>query len=426
MVAMLDTEIALRRRDSEDLTVEIPPPSELLDRVRALPAGAPLLERLPAEPPVYLVGGAVRDLLLKRQPLELDLVVEGDPERVTALLGGTRRVHDRFKTSSVMHDGFRYDLAQARTETYPRPGALPEVKPAGLAEDLGRRDFTVNAMALALVGERMGELTLVPNALEDLEAGLLRVLHDRSFIDDPTRLLRMARYSARLGFSVEPQTAELAREAVDAGALATVSGARVGAELRLLACEPDPVAAIGKLGELGLDTAIDPDFGLQDPALANRALALLPDDGRPDRLVLAVATARMPVPRLMALLSALAFKAVDRDIIFNAATRVDAVAAELARATRPSEIAAAADGASPELIALAGALGPASQAWDWLTQLREVQLQIDGSDLLAAGVTSGPAIGRGLRAARAAKLDGRAPDQDSELAEALRAARPSG
>jgi tRNA nucleotidyltransferase (CCA-adding enzyme) len=266
----------------------------------------------------------------------------------------------------------------------------------------------------------------VPNALEDLEAGLLRVLHDRSFIDDPTRLLRMARYSARLGFSVEPQTAELAREAVDAGALATVSGTRVGAELRLLACEPDPVAAIGKLGELGLDTAIDPDFGLQDPALANRALALLPDDGRPDRLVLAVATARMPVPRLRALLSALAFKAVDRDIIFNAATRVDAVAAELARATRPSEIAAAADGASPELIAIAGALGPASQAWDWLTQLREVQLQIDGSDLLAAGVTSGPAIGRGLRAARAAKLDGRAPDQDSELAEALRAARPSG
>jgi tRNA nucleotidyltransferase (CCA-adding enzyme) len=395
-------------------------------RLRALPAAGPLLERLPGQPPVYLVGGAVRDLLLSRQPRELDLVVEGDPDPVADSLGGTRRVHDRFKTSSVQLGDFRYDLAQARAETYSRPGALPDVRPAGLSEDLQRRDFTVNAAALALGGEHAGEITAVPAALEDLGDGVLRVLHDRSFIDDPTRLLRLARYAARLGFSGDPHTLELVRDAVSAKALATVTGTRLGAELRLLAREPDPVAATAKLRELGLDRAMDPDLGLKDPALAERAIALLPPDGRPDRLVLAVAAHRIPAARLADWLAALSFSTGDRDVILRAANDARAVADALARATRPSEIAAAAEGASPELIAFAGALGPAEQARDWLTDLRHVRLQIDGSDLIAAGVANGPAIGRGLRAARAAKLDGWTSDRGSELAAALRAAGTSG
>jgi tRNA nucleotidyltransferase (CCA-adding enzyme) len=386
----------------------------------------PLLERLPAQPPVYLVGGAVRDLLLEREPRELDLVVEGDPEVVARRLGGTRRVHDRFKTSSVVLDGFRYDLAQARTESYSRPGALPDVEPAGLAQDLGRRDFTVNAIAVALGGQGPGELVAVPGAIEDLDAGVLRVLHDRSFHDDPTRLLRLARYGARLGFAGDPHTLDLGHEAVNSGALATVSGSRLGAELRLLADEPDPVAAMTALRELGLDTAIDPELGLEDPDLARRALALLPQDGRRDRLVLALAGTRIPAARLASRLDSLSFNAGDREAIVDAAGRSAAVAAALARAARPSEIAEAADGASAELMAIAGALGPQAQARDWLSGLREVKLEIDGSDLLRAGVPNGPAVGQGLRAARAAKLDGRATDRASELAEALRAAEAKG
>ncbi len=416
----------MRRSDREDLTVEIPPPPELMAQIRALPAAAPLLERLPDQPPVYLVGGAVRDLLLERQPRELDLVVEGDPELVARRLGGTRRVHDRFKTSSVVLDGFRYDLAQARAESYSRPGALPDVEPAGLAQDLGRRDFTVNAIAAALGGQRPGELVAVPGAIEDLEAGRLRVLHDRSFNDDPTRLLRLARYAARLGFAGDSHTLELGREAVNSGALATLSGSRLGAELRLLAAEPDPVAAMATLRELGLETAIDPEFGLEDPALARRALALLPPDGRRDRVVLALAGARIPAARLASRLESLAFNAGDRDAILDAASRSEAVAAALARAALPSEIAEAAAGASAELLAIAGALGPEAQARDWLSRLREVELEIDGSDLLQAGIRSGPAIGVGLRAARAAKLDGRTTGRASELAEALRAAEAKG
>jgi tRNA nucleotidyltransferase (CCA-adding enzyme) len=394
--------------------------------VRALPASAPLLERLGDKPPVYLVGGAVRDLLLGRQPAELDLVVDGDPGVVADRLGGARRVHDRFNTSSVDLDGFRYDLARARSETYSRPGALPDVGPAGLNDDLERRDFTVNAMAIALGGERAGEFVAVPTAVEDLEGEILRVLHDRSFLDDPTRLLRLARYAARLQFDVEPHTLALARAAVAGGALATVSGARVGAELRLLASEPDPLAALSALADLHLDTAIDPDFGLTDQALAQRALTLLPEDGRPDRLVLALAARRVPPSRLGALLDTLSFNAGDRDVIRQAATGAQTMSGALAAARRPSEIAAAAEGAPPELIAFAGALGVREPAGQWLTRLRHIRLAIDGSDLLAAGVPSGPALGRGLRAALAAKLDGRASDPASELAEALRAARVSG
>lgn len=408
------------RPTGEDAAVSLPGKPELLARLRALPAGRPLVERLGGEPGVLVVGGGVRDLLLGGAPADLDLVVEGDPARAWERLGGEVRVHDRFGTSTVTVAGFTYDLAQPRRETYSHPGALPEVSRASLEEDLGRRDFTVNAIALGLAD---GELRAFPGALDDLLARRLRVLHDRSFVDDPTRLLRLARYRGRLGFEIDARTRALVKEAIDGGALSTVSGPRIGHELRLLAAEPDPVAALLAMRELGLDTALAPGFGLTDPGLARRALALLPPDGRPDQLVLAVAARAMDREELRGLLDRLAFGAGERETILAAATRSDALAGMLARARRPSEIAAAAGAAPPEAVALAGALGPAQPASEWLEGLRHVKLQIDGGDLMAAGVPEGPALGRGLRAALAAKLDGEAPTREDELAAALEAAR---
>jgi tRNA nucleotidyltransferase (CCA-adding enzyme) len=395
---------------------------KLLEQAIALPAARPLISRLPNAPRVHLVGGAVRDLLLGGAPTDLDLAVEGDAAAFATSLGGDVRVHDRFGTSTVVLDGFTYDIARTRRETYAEPGALPDVEPARLAEDLERRDFTVNAIALALAGDNAGELTLAPRACEDLRAHRLRVLHDRSFIDDPTRLLRLVRYTTRLGFEIESHTRALAKRAISAGAVGTVTGSRLGAELRLLAREPDPVGALLGLRELGLDAAIRPGFGLDDEYLARRALALLPDDGRPDRLALAVAARGIAAPELSALLDGLAFEAEDRDAIVSAATRADRVAGALRAARSPSEIAASLTGAPPELVALAGALGAERQAREWLDQLRHVRLVIDGGDLLAAGVPEGPAVGRGLRAALAAKLDRRAAGREQELAEALHAA----
>jgi tRNA nucleotidyltransferase (CCA-adding enzyme) len=396
---------------------------ELLQSVRSLPAGAQLLTRLGGEPDVYLVGGSVRDILLGGRPFDLDLVVETDPDTVATRLGGEVVAHDRFGTATVTAGGFDYDIARARTETYARPGALPDVTPASLEQDLRRRDFTVNALALALGGPQIGELIALPGALDDLDARLLRVLHDRSFIDDPTRMLRLARYSSRLGFEIEPQTRALALDAARGGALTTVSGPRIGAELRLLAREHDPLAALGALAGLELDRAIDPRFGIEDAEHGRRGLELLPEDGRRDRLALALAARRIPAGELVSLLDSLGFEAGDRDAVVAAATRADELAEALTAAERPSQIAEAASGAGPELVALAGALGPADAARKWLDELRHVGLEIGGEDLIAAGVPQGPAVGRGLRAALAARLDGQANGREQELSAALEGAR---
>jgi tRNA nucleotidyltransferase (CCA-adding enzyme) len=383
-----------------------------------------LAERLGADfaPPVALVGGAVRDLLLGGEPIDLDLAVEGPLEPVIERLGGTLRDHDRFGTATLAYGGGQLDLARARRETYRHPGALPHVEPADLLTDLARRDFTVNAIALVLTGVDRDRLLSVPGARGDLETRRLRVLHDESFRDDPTRLLRLARYAGRLGFEVEPGTAALAAAAVADDALRTVSGTRIGNELRLLAREADPLAAFSALRRLGLDESIAPGFGVRDPERARRGLELLPPEARRDRLVLACALEGVQENRRAGLLDTLAFRAGDRAAIL-AAARAGSLSARLAGATRPSEIARAIDGAGPEAVALAGAQGAEAPARAWLEQLRHVRLQIDGGDLLAHGVKPGAAVGNGLRAALAAALDGEAPGRDEQLAVALRAAR---
>lgn len=408
------------------LGMEIPPPPVLLERILVLPAGRLLVERLRDASGVYLVGGAVRDLLLGDRPVDLDLVAEDDVADVAARLGGARTVHDRFGTSTVSVAGHSYDLARARSESYSRPGALPDVRPAPLVEDLKRRDFTVNAIAIPLGGDRAGEVLAVPPALEDLKLRLLRVLHPASFRDDPTRLIRLVRYASRLGFGIEPETHRLAADAINDAALDTVSRPRIGNELKLLAGEHDPVDALGQARALGLDEAMHPRFGLHDPALARRALLLLGEQGRPDRLSLAAASSRIPAAELARLLDAMAFEAPDREAIVAAATRGEQLSELLAHAQCPSEIAEAVVGAPPELVALAGALGPEEHARQWLHRLSAVRLEIDGGDLLAAGVPEGPGVGRALRAALAAKLDGSVSSREEELAVALKAARERG
>ncbi|MHB1571731.1 MAG: tRNA nucleotidyltransferase/poly(A) polymerase family protein, partial [Solirubrobacteraceae bacterium] len=283
------------------------------------------------------------------------------------------------------------------------------------------RDFTVNAIALGLGGADRGRVIEVQGAREDIERRTLRVLHERSFRDDPTRLLRLARYAARLRFDVEDRTRQLAVDALDEGALRTVSGARLGAELQLLLAESDPVAGLRELRRLRIDAAIAPGFGLADPGLAARAIALLPHDASPGDVAMAVALAGVTPTARRALLDEFSFPARRRDAILAAAQGAPPLARALAAADRPSRIASAVGGASPESVALAGAIGGAPQATRWLQDLRYVTLEIDGDDLLGAGVPAGPDVGRGLAAARAARLDGAASDRDAQLHVALAA-----
>lgn len=379
-----------------------------LAALRSSPGGTRLLDALATTgAPGFVVGGAVRDLLLGRPPRELDVVVEDDVDELAAALGGAIVTHDRFGTATVTVEEGTFDLARARSETYPAPGALPDVLPATLREDLLRRDFTVNAIALA----PDGELFALDGALDDLQEGRLRVLHDASFADDPTRLWRLARYVARLGFTVDPHTDELARAAVRAGALATVSGARIGNEVRLALREPDPHAALRAAA--GLELLPE---GIADPgALAERAAALLPPEGRTDLLVLAGWTCHMGPATLPTWLDSLAFPATDRAVVLAAASAPH----RLTFPERPSALAHAMRGEPVEAVALAGAGGDARQARRWLSDLRGVTLDISGDDLLAAGVAPGPGVGVALRRALDARLDGEAPDRDRQLRSAL-------
>src|SRR4051812_45133978 len=223
-----------------------------MDPLRAAPGADIVLSAVEGEPGVHVVGGAVRDALGGQVPRELDLVVEGDAVAVARhaaeRVGGTLTLHERFGTATVRTGDFAFDLAGARRETYERPGALPTVElGATIEEDLARRDFTVNAMAVSL-GD--GHLTTWPGAREDLEQGVLRVLHDRSFVDDPTRMLRLVRYAARLEFAPDPHTEAL----IDPALLDTVSGDRSGNELRLLV-NNEPRRGLELLDRYGLGRA---------------------------------------------------------------------------------------------------------------------------------------------------------------------------
>jgi tRNA nucleotidyltransferase (CCA-adding enzyme) len=339
-----------------------------------------------APDPVYLVGGAVRDLLLGRGRGDIDLAVEGDPRALAAALGAEPLAeHSRFGTLKVAWGGEELDLAATRRERYSRPGALPRVEVgAPIRTDLARRDFTVNAMAVPLADPR--ELLDPYDGGADLRAGVLRVIHDGSFVDDPTRAIRAARYAARFGFGVEPGT----RELLLATDLATVSPERRAEELRRLAGEEDATRGLELLAGWGL---VELRPGGESLALArdvNRLLAAPPWEGEAERAETILAAALGP-------------EAGERDLAD-------------ARPASPSEGVALVRGRDPIEIVLARAAG-AEWLDEWLAW-REVRLEITGTDLSAAGL-SGPAIGEALAAALAAKQDGNATTRADELRIAL-------
>jgi tRNA nucleotidyltransferase (CCA-adding enzyme) len=364
------------------------PPDNLAEAMRD---AYPELEKVreAADDPVYLVGGAVRDLLLGRGRSDIDLVVVGDAARLAARLGAKTVEHERFATAKVELDGHEVDIATARTETYPSPGALPAVEPAGSIEaDLGRRDFTINAMAVPLGGER-GPID-PHGGRADLENGLLRVLHPGSFEDDPTRAIRAARYAARLGLRLEEETEALLR----AADLETVSADRREAELLRLAGEPTAPEAYRMLDEWGLVALRE--GGVE---LARRVAELL----------------ELPLWQLRA----------ERDrAVHEAAMGEPGGEQALADGapSRPSEAVALATAFSAVELVLARA-GGADWLDDYLEKWSEVELEIGGDDLIAAGVEEGRAVGRGLAEAKRSKLDGEISGRDEELAAALAAAR---
>lgn len=394
-----------------------------------MPGMERLLPALEGLPPAYLVGGAVRDLLRGERSVDLDLAVEGDARSaarsLAERLGGSAREHERFGTATITAPpALALDLATTRTEIYDEPGTLPRVAHAPLADDLGRRDFGINAMAVGLTGDDLGHLYDPHGGMGDLAVGSVRVLHDRSFLDDPTRLLRAVRYAARLGFGLDPETERLAREAVAADALSTVSGARIRDELMDLLCEIDAPSAVERLRDLEIHTALHPELDPDPELVASAALGAAAIGA--DRGVSALAALIEEAPEKLDLwLGDLNLLAGERD----AAARAARVAGRIAMALRerertPSELRALLGREPLEALALALALrAPSEPILQWVTALRHTALEISGDDLIAAGVPEGPALGRALEETLARKLDGLLSGRDEELETALLLAR---
>lgn len=343
-----------------------------------------LAESIPGIKPVHLVGGAVRDLLIGAPVTDLDLVTEDGVADLATRLAHDALLHERFGTAELVVDGTRIDLATARRERYSHPGALPEVSPASIFEDLARRDFTINAMAVELTTP--DDLIDPHGGRTDLERGLLRVLHERSFADDPTRALRAARYAARFGFDLDPGTAGLLEE-VD---LNTVSRDRVEAELELMAAEQTGLEAFRLTSAWGL-VPIDPDR----LELAGEAVRLLDTDTWRGRLTRAKLVIK---------------------VLFG-----DAVELPHTPPTTPSAGVRLARDLSPADLLINRARGAT-----WLDQYQEawslVETAVTGDDLILAGLPQGPAIGIGLAAALEAKLDRGIEGIEAELEVAVAAA----
>jgi tRNA nucleotidyltransferase (CCA-adding enzyme) len=377
---------------------------------------------------LYLVGGPVRDLFLGRPPLDLDMVVEGDAlafaRRLGRALDVPARVHERFGTATLPLPGAgQLDVARARRETYAGPGALPRVEPAPVAEDLGRRDFTINAMALELApGRRLLDLF---GGKADLARRVVRMLHPGSPVDDPTRAFRAARYANRLGFRVDSQTRRWIARASRSGAFEPVSGDRLRRELRLIFSEENRAGAVALLRDLGLDRVID-------PALP-RGASVLPRMRRAEAiaarypgetgwlLFLLVWTSGLDGPARERLCRRLSLTGEDARGL-----RAWPAIVETLRAAGPGQSPSSTlahefsgDTLAAAAATHAGALGRRLEA---ALAARQTRLTIGGRDLLAAGLPAGRAIGEALKATLSARRNGKISPRQ-ELAFALTAAR---
>ena len=354
----------------------------------------------------YLVGGPVRDNLLRLPVKDLDVSVVGDAPALAARLadavGGRLTVHQRFGTATVVVQGATVDLVTARKETYRQPGALPDVQPGDICDDLARRDFTVNAMALPLTGDDT-EPVDPHGGRRDVENRVIRTLHPGSFRDDPTRILRAIRYSSRLNFRFADSTLEELGTALAQQAISTISPDRIRHELDRIFGESDPLSALRLAHELGA-------LGAIHPALSAR---YIPDAAADDRSAPTVWLSTLVWP--LAASEAVAFCArinapSDWTRVINDTGRLVSRLHQLEESNLlPSQVCALLDGLSQDALTAATILAPQVQAGyirRYLDSWWSVAPILRGSDLLQLGVPAGPDVGDALRALRKARLDG--------------------
>ncbi len=362
--------------------------------------------------PVYLVGGPVRDVLIGMPIRDLDFVVEGDApglaDRLGKELGATVVRHEAFGTASLALPGGRVDLATARREVYLKPASLPQVTPASIHEDLARRDFSINTLALPLFDDQPRLLDL-HGGVEDIKNGLVRILHPNSFIDDPTRVLRAIRYEQRLGFQMEPETLSRLRDAT--GQMALLTGDRLRHELERILEERHPAPVLERAAQLGALQGIHPSLGNTE-AVAQLA------SGQPVLVYLAALTFPLSSQEAEAVIQRLNMPGPWAEVVRHTGElkrlepelSVDnlppsCLTGLIERFSEQALVAVSRFSSSPLV---------AQRIERYLTEHRHVSPFLHGQDLLDMGIPVGPLVGQVLQELRNAKLDGKVHTEADE------------
>ncbi len=375
--------------------------------------------------PCYIVGGFVRDLLFGKPVNDLDVIVEGNAiklgEALVKKYGGKLTSHHKFHTA-IWHLPSSFtrsvhpsslDLITARIETYQHPGALPTIQPSTIDDDLRRRDFTINAMAVRLDGDHFGELLDPLNGQADLEKGIVRVLHPRSFIDDPTRIFRAIRYETRYSFNLEPSTLNLINQE-SLTVISRLSGERIRHELDLIFGEENSFQMIQRAGSLGVFEKIRPDLPMFDPAYSD-FLDMDP--------ILDISASRIAMGYmlwLMDLMEAEIMSIAERLNFTSDLTYSVWAVSQLKKSlpflvdSKPSVWTYALE-KLPELsIYVVYLVSRENALLDYLSIWRHVKPHTTGNDLKARGLPSGPRFGEVLSQLRAAWLDGEVKNAEEE------------
>jgi tRNA nucleotidyltransferase (CCA-adding enzyme) len=382
----------------------------------------------------YAVGGSVRDLLLGLEHFDVDFVVEGSAITLAEKLVESYPTkfemaskHDRFQTAAVVFrdkESRQVDLSTARSEFYEYPAALPTVEPSGLEQDLFRRDFTINALALCLNPDRFGTLIDLFNGLEDLHNRTIRILHQFSFIEDPTRIVRAARFASRFGFTLEKSTAEQAKRAISMGIFDNLGGIRIKDELKRILDSPERLLGLDILAKLGaklryLDEELE--YGTPEKKLIRRAEQLLSRFSveEPWLVYLAVLLGRLTPERVQNVLTRLHLASEDKAIVTKGLGLIAALAGK-GKNLKRSEIYELLHGMSDTSLAVAACQArPGSVVRRmiriYFEELKHIHTLLSGRDLINMGFEEGPPIGKALEALLNAKLDGLVTTKKDEL-----------
>lgn len=448
-----------------DDTLHIPEGTPLSDNHKERNVSRLLRQELPAEPvsiletagklgdelnmPVYAVGGFVRDLLLRLKNLDIDLSVEGDgilfAERLAERLGGKFRPHQKFKTAIVFYTDEQgqeqhLDVATARLEYYEYPGALPTIELSSIKMDLFRRDFTINALAIQLNEERFGILVDPFGAQRDMKEKNISVLHSLSFIEDPTRILRAVRFERRFNFRISVQTERLIKNALSLDMITRLSGQRIFNELKHVFDEREAPSCIRRMDDWNLLRMIHPALKLNpskdilitsiDEVLAWYRLLYKNPAPRAWAVYLLGLCENAKYPDVAETLERLGFIERARSDFLSLRENSRRASGKLAALQRGGQIPMSALYSTLRYIEIEGLLYLMARHGQehnigqdvslYLTMLRDVKLDINGNDLEALGETPGPLFGEALQYVMAAKLDGKAPSREEQLALAAR------